>query len=172
MLPPISALLMVALIVSIVHTEDDRARVATSDPGARTEDGPSYAWIANSIDAVANERTVEFLKWAKTKHPLYANVELDDLGDIIRLDVEVCYNVKDDELKVIAKLPQLNELVFYSADVTDAGIKYLDVTKSLKTLIISGASRQRVTTHGIQRLEKANPTLAIQLKHMTDIAPR
>lgn len=163
---------MVTLIVSIVHTEDDRASVAKSNPDSRTVIGHSYPRSANSINPAGNQRAVEFLKWAGTKHPLYANVELEGHGDIVRLDVEVCYHVKDDELKTIAQLPQLSELVFNSSEVTDMGLKYLEAARSLKTLTIHGALRQRVTAKAIQSLQVANPSLVIRLDDIRDTVSR
>lgn len=171
-LAPIAALLAAISLISIVQTGSESIGVAVLDSDTIAKSGDSYPARACSINPAGNERTVEFLNWARRKHPLYANVELDDHGDITRLDIEVCYDVQDDELNVIGNLPRLRELVFFSANVTDAGLESLEVARSLQTLIIRGTSRERVTPQGVQRLQKANPTLKIHLNHNAYIETR
>ena len=79
-----------------------------------------------------------------------------------RLDASHAPSVGDDSLKLLARLPLLEELKLGSAQITDDGLQELAAAKSLKKLSLSGV--KTVTSTGVDRLRQARPDLAIEVQ--------
>lgn len=163
MIPPVLALWAVFVAVMGGSRNADQATIA--HPTDSVEVAPRYPASASTLFPKGNKRTLEFLDWARSKYAHYGSVKLDDNGDIIRLQVDICYNVTDEELKVIAKLPRLERLVFNTSDMTDEGLKHLQAIKSLRELSIIGYSKSGISASAVQQLKRRNPALKVNLSH-------
>ncbi len=79
-----------------------------------------------------------------------------------RLDMSHAPTVGDESIKVLAAMPNLEELIIGSAQLTDEGIQVLAAIKSLKKLSLSGI--KGVTPEGVGRLRQARPELIVEVK--------
>ena len=158
MLPPVLALWAVFVAVMGISRNADRATIARPTP--RIEVARKYPKSASTLFPKGNNKTLEFLDWARSKYAPYGSVKLDDNGDIIRLQVDICYNVTDEELKVIAKLPRLERLFFDSTGASDEGLKHL-----LRELSIIGYSKSGISASAVQQLKRRNPSLEVNLSY-------
>lgn len=84
------------------------------------------------------------------------------IATLKRLDVSHAPTVGDDSLKLVAKMPELEDLKLGSAQLTDDGLQTLAGAKKLKKLSLSGL--KMVTAAGVERLRQARPDLAIEVK--------
>lgn len=84
------------------------------------------------------------------------------IATLKRLDVSHAPTVRDDSLKLLAELPELEELKIGSAQLTDNGLQALAAAKKLKKLSLSGL--KMVTAAGVEQLHQARPDLAIEVK--------
>ncbi|MDA1012964.1 MAG: hypothetical protein O3A00_00755 [Planctomycetota bacterium] len=79
---------------------------------------------------------------------------------LLRLDASYAPKVGDAEMKLLAKMPRLQELLkIGSAQVTDDGLQALASLKSLKKLTLSGM--KHITEAGVARLRDVHPKLVI-----------
>jgi hypothetical protein len=166
---PLLLVSITSLIIGLIDTElvirSPRRELGRS---SKIETKRMSFQLAYSIKSTGNQRTDDFLEWVRTEHPqhpFYAMVALDDIGNVVWLDVDVCYSIPNDELKRISELPRLAGLHCYSPEITDDGLQNLETTCSLKELALSGVSRERVTVDAIQRLKNANPSLKLELSY-------
>lgn len=79
-----------------------------------------------------------------------------------RLDASHAPTVGDESLKLLAEMPELEELKIGSATFTDDGLQSLVASKTLKKLSLSGV--KTVTAAGIDRLRQSRPDLVIEVK--------
>lgn len=79
-----------------------------------------------------------------------------------RLDVAHAPTVADDSLRLVSRMPALEEFRLGSARVTDDGLLELVAAKSLKKLSLSGL--KLVTPAGVERLRQARPDLHVEVK--------
>lgn len=84
------------------------------------------------------------------------------ISTLRRLDVSHAPTVTDESLRLVSRMPALEEFRLGSAKVTDDGLMELVATKSLKKLSISGL--KLVTPAGVERLRQARPDLHIEVK--------
>ncbi|QDU28209.1 Leucine Rich repeats (2 copies) [Anatilimnocola aggregata] len=84
------------------------------------------------------------------------------IATLRRLDASHAPTVGDDSLKLLAQLPQLEELKLGNAQITDEGLQALASIKSLKKLFLSGL--KKVTPAGFERLRQARADLVIEAK--------
>lgn len=84
------------------------------------------------------------------------------IATLRRLDVSHAPTVADESLRLLSRMPSLEELKLGSARVTDEGLQELAALKSLKKLSLSGL--KLVTPAGVERLRKARPELQVEVK--------
>src|SRR5262249_24781530 len=84
------------------------------------------------------------------------------IATLRRLDVSHAPAVKDDSMRLVARMPALEEFNLGSAQVTDEGLQFLAASKSLKRLTLSGI--KKVTPAGVEQLRKALPRLLVEVK--------
>lgn len=121
----------------------------------------SYASIASPLNPAGNEQTLAFLAWAREQHPLYCYMKLDDNGDCVRLDIDICWGTQDADLKKFSELKQIESLALYGPSITDLGLQYLEEMPALKSFRLIGATG--VSESGMERLKRAKPDLTIML---------
>jgi hypothetical protein len=79
-----------------------------------------------------------------------------------RLDVSHAPTVTDESLRLVGRMPALEEFKLGSARVTDEGLMELAASKSLKKVSLGGL--KLVTAAGVERLRKARPELQVEVK--------
>ena len=84
------------------------------------------------------------------------------IATLRRLDVSHAPTVTDESLQGVGLMPALEEFNLGSANVTDAGLMELAVSRSLKKMSLTGL--KLVTPAGIERLRKACPELQVEVK--------
>ena len=84
------------------------------------------------------------------------------IATLRRLDVSHAPTVTDESLRGVGLMPALEEFNLGSANVTDAGLMELAVSRSLKKMSLTGL--KLVTPAGIERLRKACPELQVEVK--------
>lgn len=121
----------------------------------------SYASTASPLNPAGNEQTLAFLAWAHEQHPLYCYMQLDANGDCVKLDIDICWDTQDAELKKVSELKQIESLALYGPSITDQGLQYLEEMPALKSFRLIGAAG--VSEIGLERLKRTRPGLTILL---------
>ncbi len=130
-----------------------------------TERTPRHRTWADPQFPAGNDRTRQFLVWAGEQYALYCMMELDANGDCIELNVHPCWPTKDEELKHISELQQIQSMSLYAASITDDGLRHLERMPALKKLLLVGASQ--ISDDGLERLKRVKPNLEIDLAYRT-----
>ena len=82
------------------------------------------------------------------------------ISSLLKLDVSYAPTVTDESMELVANMPKLKEFRIGSAQLTNAGLQMLAMSKSLKKLTISGL--KNVTPQGVDALQKVRPDLVIE----------
>lgn len=121
----------------------------------------SYPSIASPLNPAGNEQTLAFLAWAHERYAHYCHMRLDANGNCVKLDIDICWDTQDAELKKVSELKQIESLALYGPSITDLGLRYLEDMPALKSLRLFGAAS--VSDTGLERLKCAKPDLTILL---------
>jgi len=84
------------------------------------------------------------------------------IATLRRLDVSHAPTVTDASLRLVSRMPVLEEFKIGSAKVTDEGLMELAASKSLKKVSLLGL--KGITPAGVERLRKARPELQVEVK--------
>lgn len=115
-----------------------------------------------ATEPVGNEQTKQFLAWAQKLHYWFCAGELNADGDIVELNLHVCWPTKDEELEMISTLSQVESLFFYASGLTDDGLRHLERMPNLKKVVILGA--KEVSAERFASLREARPDLELEVR--------
>jgi hypothetical protein len=117
---------------------------------------------ASSGDAVAalTKLPLEDLSLLDNQATPAGIAHASQISTLQKLDVSYAPTVTDESMELVAKMPKLQEFRIGSAQLTDAGLQMLAMSKSLKKLTISGL--KNVTPQGVDALQKVRPDLVIE----------
>ena len=114
----------------------------------------------NFRTGIETPETIAFLDWAASLgHHIYCRADLNQNGDIVRVATDICWAPPDSELKVIAELPHLQTIVFYSGRATDKSLEYFAGNPSIKRIQTYG--RRQFTPAGYARFTARRPDITM-----------
>ncbi len=142
-------------------------RPRTADPAVAGTDKKPRRYSVFSSDGVGylrlpnNPQTREFLIWAHAKYAPFCGVNLDHEENCVAVNVHPCYEVSDEELKVISGLRKVESLAFDGHAITDEGLRHLETMPVLRKLRMFSVSK--ISDDALERLRRTRSDLEIEL---------
>ncbi len=154
----------------VVHPKSFRSEKVAEIPVVKSKlrlpTVASQPWVA-ATSSSDNPQTREFLAWAKGRWVHYCVIQLDHQGRCIAVQTHICWNITDEELKVISGLKDVQSLSCNGSALTDSGLRFIVNMPALRHLRLTGAAN--VTETALQRLRDARPDIEFELPYRPQV---